>query len=228
MKLEMSYATNNRLKLAGMLWIIAAAYFFVAEAITAAGFHKYSYITNYISDLGVPDIGFFQGRFLNSPRHAIMNTAFITQGLLFFTGALIMTKSIINGPRKQLLTLGTLAGLGWIFIGTFHGSQTNADSGLLIFHVGGAALSIISSVIAMIVVGFLIHRKSSSWYSVASLTLGVVAIVSSVMLIVDSSSTTINLLGDGVWERGIAYAILLWQFLTGLVLIKPKSKIVSL
>ena len=39
------------------------------------------------------------------------------------------------------------------------------------------------------------------------------------MLLVDSSSTAIEVLPDGVWERASVYTIVAWELLTGIALL---------
>lgn len=215
----MKHKTISPLQLTAILWISASLVYLVAEAVTAASFPDYSYATNYISDLGVPDIGYFQGRALNSPLHNIMNAAFISQGLLFFLGTLSLLR-VVSGPRKWLVTLGLCVGSGWVMIGSFAGNQVNADNGLLVFHIGGAVLSILGSLAFMLTVMALGSRFGApSWYLTGSLVLTISSIASAIMLLVDSGSTFINIFPDGVWERGISYGIIFWQLLTGMLLL---------
>ncbi|WP_240347547.1 hypothetical protein [Curtobacterium sp. 24E2] len=39
------------------------------------------------------------------------------------------------------------------------------------------------------------------------------------MLVVDSSSTVIDVLPDGVWERASVYTIVAWELVTGITLL---------
>ncbi|MCW2686335.1 MAG: hypothetical protein JWR37_1225 [Mycobacterium sp.] len=46
------------------------------------------------------------------------------------------------------------------------------------------------------------------------------------MLRIDSSTATINLMPDGVWERGSVYSVLGWQLFTGVwVLIRWRWRV---
>lgn len=201
-----------------VLWIVAAAVYLVAEAVSATAFPGYSYASNYISDLGVPDIGVFQGRAIDSPLHVVMNVAFTVHGVLFATAAVLTVRSAAwrTGARRWFVALALVHAVGIILVGTFPGSQTNTDNGLIVFHVLGAAMAIIAGNAAAIVAGFTLRRYVPRGLGSASIILGVVGLIGLTMLIVDSGSTVIDLLPDGTWERIAVYAILVWEALVGI------------
>lgn len=210
-----------------VLWITAAAVYFVAEAISASAFPGYSYATNYISDLGVPDVGSLQGRELDSPLHVVMNAAFIIHGVLFATAALLTVRGSAWRPRTRrwFVSLALVHAIGIILVGVFHGSQANVENGLALFHVAGAAMAIVAGNVAAIVAGSTVLRESSRWLGSASVTLGIVGLVGVVMLLVDSNSTAINLLPDGVWERVAVYAIFVWEILVGVTALATRDRV---
>ncbi|WP_213816904.1 DUF998 domain-containing protein [Glaciihabitans sp. dw_435] len=206
--------------IAAVLWVVAGVIYFGAEAISASVYPGYSYATNYISDLGVPDVEVFQGRTIDSPLAWLMNSAFIAQGLLFLAAAILATRAIRVGPRRWFLAVATVHTVGIILVGLFNGSQRNAENHLLILHVLGAALAIVAGNLAAITAGIGSARIGAArWYRVISIVLGVVGILSLVMLLVDSGSSTLNLLPDGVWERASVYAITGWEIFTAVCLI---------
>lgn len=53
------------------------------------------------------------------------------------------------------------------------------------------------------------------WYRAVSVTLGVFGVISLAMLVIDSSSTAVNVFPDGVWERAAVYAVIVWELVTG-------------
>ena len=74
-----------------MIWLVGAAVYLVSEAIAAASFPGYSYIADYISDLGAA---------------AVMNIgAFILHGSLFLVGAIVISRAC-----------PTLGWVGWSFV----------------------------------------------------------------------------------------------------------------
>ncbi|WP_223359154.1 DUF998 domain-containing protein [Leifsonia sp. ZF2019] len=208
------------------LWIVAAGVYLVAEAVSALAFPGYSYATNYISDLGVPDVGTFQGRSMDSPLHLMMNVAFVLHGVLFAVAAILTARGDAwrTTARRWFVALAGVHAVGIILVGLFPGSQANADSGLIVFHVLGAAMAIIGGNAAVVVAGVTLLRQGPRWLGSTSIALGVVGIVGLVMLLVDSTSSTIDLLPDGVWERMAVYTILAWELLAGITALATPSR----
>lgn len=209
-----------------VLWVIAGVVYLAAEAISAFAFPGYSYATNYISDLGVQDVGTFQGRAIDSPLHVVMNTAFILHGVLFAAAALFTVRRTAWRPRTRrwFVALALVHGIGIILVGVFSGSQTNVDNGLAAFHVVGAGMAIIAGNLAVIVAGFALLRERPRWLGTASVALGIVGLIGLVGLLVDSNSTVIDLLPDGVWERAAVYSIIAWELLAGTTALATRGR----
>ncbi|MEH3089004.1 MAG: DUF998 domain-containing protein [Microbacterium arborescens] len=209
-----------------VLWIIAGAVYLAAEAISASAFPGYSYATNYISDLGVQDVGTFQGRAIDSPLHVVMNTAFILHGVLFAAAAVLTVRGTAWRPRTRrwFVSLALVHGVGIILVGVFSGSQANVDNGLAVFHVLGAGMAIIAGNLAVIVAGIALLRSGPRWLGTASVVLGVAGLIGLVGLLVDSNSTAIDLLPDGVWERAAVYSIIAWELLAGVTALATRGR----
>jgi hypothetical protein len=76
-------------------------------------------------------------------------------------------------------------------------------------------MAILGGNIAAIVTGFQCHRlEMPHWYGRMSIVLGFLGIACGVVL-----GTTIGRIPSGISERASVYTILLWQLLTGIVLI---------
>ena len=207
---------------AGAFWVAAALVYLAGEAVTAAAFPGYSYATNYISDLGVPEVGEYQGRFIDSPLSLVMNIAFVASGALFFAAAILAFRATATGPRKTFLVLSGIYGIGIAVVGLIHGSQASADSGLGAFHVIGAAMAIIGGNLVAITAS-VASRRPNAGYSRVALALGVVGLVALVMLQVDSRSADVTILPDGIWERIAVYTVTAWQLLTGIQLLASRK-----
>ena len=215
--------------LAASCWIAAAALYLVAEAVSASAFPGYSYATNYISDLGVPDTEVFQGRAIDSPLHLLMNTAFVLHGVLFVVAALAARSLAAGRPaaRRWFTVLAVAHGVGIVLVGLFHGSQASVENGLVVLHVLGAAVAITAGNTAAVVAGAVLLRRTSEqhdrgtrWVGALSIVLGAVGLFGLVMLVVDPAWTTVDLLPDGIWERVAVYAILAWELLAGVAVIR--------
>jgi hypothetical membrane protein len=205
---------------AGALWVLTAIVYLTAEAVTAAAFPGYSYAHNYISDLGIPEVGAYDGREIDSPLHVVMNTAFVIQGLLFLTAAVLAVRASAGRWRRPFVGLAAAYAVGVTLVGLVHGSQASADDGSAVFHVVGAALAIIGGNLAAIVAGVGARATAPSIYSPISIMLGAVGLIALVMLRVDAGTTSIDLLPDGTWERIAVYTVTAWELLTGVVLLR--------
>ena len=189
----------------------------VTEAITASAWKTpaYSYASNWISDLGAPDCSTFQGRVVCSPLHDVMTTGFIVQGMLFLLASILLLRLFSGAARSVSLMLALIYGIGIILVGSFHGSTTATANGTVTFHYLGAFMAIVGGNFAAIVTGFQRHRLDTPrWYGSMSIVLGFLGIACGVVLV-----TTIGRIPSGIPERASVYTILLWQLLTGTVLL---------
>jgi len=208
--------------IAASLWGVAGIAWLTLEAITASAFPGYSYATNYISDLGVSDVAVFEGRPIDSPLSAVMNVAFIAQGLLLLAGivfALRAARVAQSRARGWILAIAVVHAVGMLLVGIFHGSQANLENGLLVLHGLGAAVAIITGNVTAILVGISSRSVGAgSWYRRTSIVVGIVGLVCLVMLVV-TSSTPLVTLPEAVWERGSVYAIVGWELFTAISLL---------
>ena len=98
------------------MWLAAALAFLICEAVAAAAVPApgFSYATNLISELGVPEW---------SPLSEVMNAGLFLQGLLFLAGAVLVTRVAETGRRRLFLVLVSLYALGALLVATFHGNS---------------------------------------------------------------------------------------------------------
>ncbi len=193
------------------LWAAAAVGYLILEAVAAASFEpSYSYMRDYISDLGV-DAGELHGRMINSPRAYLMQIAFFVQGILFFTGALLIVGFPHSLRARTFLGLVAANAVGNIVVGTVHSGKV---------HVVGAALAIVGGNTAILAGSAIVGLVGSQrWYRNISKSIAALGLLSLVMLMVNSATMKSNLLPEGAWERGSVYSITLWQLLTAACLL---------
>ncbi|WP_030154190.1 DUF998 domain-containing protein [Streptomyces sp. NRRL S-244] len=202
------------LPLAAVVLIVNAAQWVIAEAIAATSWTDptYSYATNYISDLGVPDCGaWFQGREICSPAHQLMNASFAIQGILFATAVVLLARLVEGRARRVVLALAIAHGGAFVLVGLFHGSADAPDHTLAI-HVVAAAAGILCANTVAILAGSLRSLELPTAYRVFSIAVGVLGLLSEVL--VGMSART-----AGVFERGGVYSWLLWSAVTGALLL---------
>lgn len=203
---------------AAILLIAAAMEFWTVEFFAALAWKNppYSYAANFISDLGAPDCGTFQGRVVCSPLHTLMNASFIAHGLLFLIAGLLLLH-LVSGPSKYFyLILTLLYGIGYVLIGTFHTSTAAAQNGTLVYHYLGAAVAILGGNIIAVGVGFQWRRLGTPrFFGRESMVLGILGIIAGLLIF-----PTIGIIPFGITERIAVYAFLLWQMQTAFALIR--------
>lgn len=199
----------------GLLALVAAVQWVVIEAVVAAAWTNptYSYLVNYISDLGTTICGGdFQGRVLCSPLNPLMNTSFAVQGVLFAIAAILLSGLLAGRGRIAVIVLGLLHGIGMVLVGLFHGESTGPSAGLII-HIAGAGVAILAANVLAIIVGIRSPGIGAPvWYRIMSIVLGAGGIVSELF---QGAFPPIA----GALERGGVYSFLLWQAVTGIAII---------
>ncbi|WP_238018833.1 DUF998 domain-containing protein [Dactylosporangium sp. AC04546] len=200
--------------LGSIVLIVNAVQWVVAEAVTAAAWTdpSYSYATNFISDLGVPDCGTqYQGRVICSPLRSLMNASFIGQGILFALGVVLLSRLTYGRRRRILVALALTHGVAFVLVGLFHGSPNGPDAGLVI-HIAAAAVGILCANTVAILAGAWRDLGLPTAYRRFSIAVGVLGI---------ASEALVNLSADtaGLFERGGVYSWLLWGLVTGALLV---------
>ncbi|MGI8607966.1 MAG: DUF998 domain-containing protein [Candidatus Dormibacteria bacterium] len=120
----MTEQRDHRVVLAGALcWILTVQYFIVQPVVAAAWPTPYSYLNNYISDLGNTACGPLahapiMARHVCSPLHGLMNASFVALGLLTAAGAGLARWGLPRGwlTTTSMVLLG-LSGIGVIVVG---------------------------------------------------------------------------------------------------------------
>ncbi|BCI54083.1 hypothetical protein NIIDNTM18_33610 [Mycolicibacterium litorale] len=186
-----------RPRAAATAWILGAAAYLTAEALAAAAYRpSYSYVDDYISDLGVP------GR----PLAALMNAAFMVQGGLLLVGAVLAT-----GLRCRLLvTFAAANAVGNLLVATVH-----AGDGAI--HLVGAALAIAGGNAAALA-GVSLHPGRR--YRLICRLLGGAGLVSLAVLVAQAWAG-VEVAPAPVWERASVYPILAWQVCAAVAVARP-------
>ena len=170
-------ASSHRIALrtAGVLFIAAAMVYVGTEAIAGAAFPGYGYAENYISDLGVPEVGPYDGRFLDSPLHAVMNAGFLAQGVLFLLATVVAARGLPARPAAPWVGLAALHAVGITLVAFVHGGPQSAASGFIVFHVIGAGLAIVCGNLASIAGGVASGGRRVRGFTVGKVAVGLLA-----------------------------------------------------
>ena len=208
--------------LAAATFLLGPVIYLAAEAITAAAWESpsYSYADNWISDLGSATAGVFQGRELDSPLHVVMNSGFIVQGLLFGIATMLLSRTL-TGRSTFTAVMGVLATLGYILVGTFHGSLQAQQNGTLPLHFAGATLAILGANLLSLVLG-LHWRKApdTRLIGVTSIIVGSLGLVAVVTLFLTFGAG----LPSGAIERASVYTIVIWELAVAVALLRSRRE----
>jgi hypothetical membrane protein len=208
--------TANRRQLARVgaaAWIVGVLVYLVAEKVAADNVKgHYSYIHHYISVLGVPDWGRFA---------YLMNGAFYLQGVLLFTGAVLVARAAHR--RAVLFLLFTLAAVvGFFLVATVHGGSPLAKGDGMQWHMAGALLAFIGGnaaiVAGSVTVAGALDVRARWWYRTLSLLLAAAGFLAFLSL------ANYNVWGYhyapvGITERIPVYSVQAWQVLSAVVLL---------
>jgi hypothetical membrane protein len=213
-----STMTVPRTATAGVL-LLGSVVYLAAEAIAAAAWKSpsYSYAENWISDLGSATSGVFQGRELNSPLHVVMNTGFIVQGLLVGLAIVLLSRTIVGRTGRFTAVMGVVIAVGYVLVGTFHGSLQAEQDGTLALHFTGAALAIFGGNVLALVLG--LHWRRSAGTRTLGLLSAVVGALGLLAAVVLMATFTVDV-PSGLIERCSVYSIVLWEILVAVALLR--------
>ncbi|GAB3605557.1 DUF998 domain-containing protein [Conyzicola nivalis] len=204
---------SGRCSAGALAFIVGALQYVTLEAVAAAAWiePRYDHAANYISDLGVPDAQIYGGRDVYSPLAWVMNTGFVLEGVFFVLGAVLLAVLFRGVSRWLFVGFAVLHGVGIVLVGLFNEA---ADAGPL--HLIGALLAIVFGNLTALVAGVAAVRAGlPRWFSVASVVLPVVGLLSEGVLLAGLSDVRF----DGLWERGGVYSVTVWQLLIGVAVL---------
>ena len=213
----------NRLRpLAAAAFLAGSVIYLVAEAIAASAWTNpsYSYADNWISDLGSATAGVFQGRELNSPLNVVMNSGFIIQGLLFGLGVVLLSRTVSGRLRTFTVVMGIVSTVGYILVGTFHGSLQAQQDGTLPLHFTGATLAILGANVLSLVLGLHWRRAPETRViGITSIIVGSIGLVAVVTLFLTFGAGV----PSGAIERTSVYTIVIWEVIVAVALLRSRA-----
>jgi hypothetical membrane protein len=213
-----------RIKLGGLLWILAAFQFAVSQVVVAFAWSTpYSWRDNYISDLGNTACGEFAvphaaAMYVCSPLAGVMNASFIASGILIIAGASLLYAS---WPRRKMtaiaMALWVLAGLGKIGVGLVPENTNVAIHLLAAFNIPVESVAVLLTSLALLPTNPGLGRLGLVMASIGltGTALGIAAEVLGPGLYLG--------LGVGGMERVAEYPATVWRFAAGVVAVAPAS-----
>lgn len=204
--------------------------FLAAEAAAALAWDgpAYSYAADWISDLGVPVAGVFEGRTISSPLHAVLNAGLVAHGLLLLVGVALLATVLPAGTRARrrvaLVAVAAFTAAGFAATGVFHTSTAAAQDGTLALHYTGAAAGVIGAGVLAVMTGLIWRRDPATRrLGAASTALGVLALAASAALALTMTAEVHH----GLIERTAAYAGIAWQLLTAAHLLTRRAHLTT-
>ncbi len=189
-----------------MIWLVGAAVYLVCEAVAAASVPGYSYVADYISDLGVS---------------AVMNVgAFMVHGSLLLLGAVIFVRACPTPGWAgwSFVVAAAVNAIGNVLVGAFRSGGVEV-SDTSHWHVIGAGMAIVGGNVAVIIAGLGSRRLGApQTYRLVSVAVGVVGLACLLALIIDGANGA-RVLPVGLVERGSVYTIVVWEIMTGAALV---------
>jgi hypothetical membrane protein len=169
-------------------------YFVVQLLVSLRWSPPYSVSRDTISDLGNTACGAWNGRYVCSPLHDLMNWSFIVLGVTMMSGSVFIFRHFAQGRAAAAgLAAVTAAGLGTVMVGLFPENSVPALHGL------GAAIPFVLGNSALFVLAFALEIPVP--LRVYAFLSGTVAILG---LAAFASSHYLGL-GEGGMERVVAY-----------------------
>jgi hypothetical membrane protein len=203
----------------GAIWILATLQYAIVQVIVASAWHHppYSWLDNYISDLGNTVCGQFAvphgtAAYVCSPMHSTMNASFIVSGLLTIAGTIALRRF---WPQRRLTTVALvlwgITGLGKILVG-LSPENKNVDLHLL------GALNIPVGCIAILLLSLSIRQINRS-VSITGIVLAIVGLAGTVLSTAGQFAGSSLYLGLGVggMERVSDYPASLWVLMIGII-----------
>ena len=192
------------------IWILSIEYFMAQLIVGGAWKIPYSWRFNTISDLGNTVCGLQTHRFVCSPLHDLMNSAFIMLGLIMSLGSLLIYQEFRQNRATIIgFTLMGIGGIGTIMVGLF------PENTISILHLIGAALPFTLGNLSLIILSFALNRVPHI-IKVYAFVSGAVSLIALGALL----SHHYGLLGPGGVERLVSYPQVTWLFLFGIYMTK--------
>ncbi|WP_415678454.1 DUF998 domain-containing protein [Tsukamurella hominis] len=226
----MASLTGRRAGLAGTLLTATVAYF-LAELIVARQWPRpYSWTDNMISDLGVPeclgDLSRDGGlavtdRFVCSPWHPLMNTAFVLVGALGIAAAVAVRPLLPRPWDRAAVALAVVNGVALACVGIFPGSAGEFPDGpraRIVVHPIAAYVEHVSGMALMSLAVLLLLRSRRR---LAALTAACIAVSGIAALVIPWA----NPLGAGGTERAAIDPFLWWRCALGVALLVAARRV---
>lgn len=189
-----------------IVYLFGSIYYIFAEIICALFFKDSllnTYLLHTISELGIPSI--------NSPFFQLMNSAFILIGLTLLIGNFSKFKEYIIKNKVLYYLLTIVTSMGVIIVGLIHGGNPLTSG----YHTLGAVMAILGGNILLIIISRSMNKNYQ--YQITTLLLGIIGLIAFWIMFFNMTNIYMPVL-----ERLSVYTLILWNFITGILLFREK------
>jgi hypothetical membrane protein len=196
-----------------VMWMLTVEYFILQLIVARAWVYPYSIANNTISDLGNTACGIYDGRYVCSPLHSLMDTSFILLGSFMLLGSILIYQEF-RETRLALVGFGCMfvAGVGSLLVGIFPENTIGS------LHFLGASLPFLVGNLGMIVLGSVLALPLS--LRVYTIVSGTVSLIALLLFVTHNYAG----LGAGGMERIVAYPQTVWLIFFGIYISKNHYK----
>ena len=189
-----------------IVYLFGSIYYIFAEIICVLFFKDSllnTYLLHTISELGIPSI--------NSPFFQLMNSAFILIGLTLLIGNFSKFKEYIIKNKVLYYLLTIVTSMGVIIVGLIHGGNPLTSG----YHTLGAVMAILGGNILLIIISRSMNKNYQ--YQITTLLLGIIGLIAFWIMFFNMTNIYMPVL-----ERLSVYTLILWNFITGILLFREK------
>src|ERR1017187_1472407 len=143
-------APGDRLPRIGpYLYLSSLQYFVVQLVVSLRWSPAYSLGSDTISDLGNTACGRFNGRYICSPLHTLMNVSFVVLGVTMVAGSVLVWRGLSSARARSLgFAFMGIGGIGVVLVGLFPENSVSALHGI------GSALPFLIGNVGVLMLGF--------------------------------------------------------------------------
>ena len=204
----------RRVRVGAVLFVLGTVQFFVAHVVVQRAWPTpYRWTANYLSDLGAVTCGGLPGDGVCSPLHAVMNSAFLLQGVLLISGTLLTAAAWTPSTGRRVWQgLVVASGVSWVVVGLAPEDVARTT------HAAGALPGFVVSNVALLVAGASTSTRVHRVCRRAATVLGVVGVSGFALLAVASRGPD-GLVGVGAAERVVVFPLQVWAVVVGVALL---------
>jgi hypothetical membrane protein len=200
---------ERRPRLGPFLYVSSLQYFIVQFLVALDWSPPYNLRRNAISDLGNTACGRFDGRYVCSPLHTVMNVSFVVLGVTMVVASVLIHTAVVSTRTSSLgFIFMAIGGLGVVVVGLF------PENSVPVLHGAGASLPFLVGNVGVLLLGLALEMP----FALRLITL-LVGAVSLVALALYASAHYLGV-GVGGMERIVAYPQTFWLILFGTYLLR--------